>query len=357
MLTAIGLVIVGLVALYYGADMLVNYAVKLASLLGVPPLIIGLTVVAFGTSAPEMLVNITASLSGNTDIALGNIIGSNIFNVLFILGSSAIIAPLVIHKQLIWWDVPVMIGASLLVWVFGVKGIITEGNGWSFLCLIVIYNIMLIWMAKRGNKKNEFEKEFNIHEPFSWFSISKYSGWIVLSLIVLVAGSKSLVEGSVMLARFFGVSELVISLTIIAAGTSIPEVATSLMAAIKKEQDIAVGNILGSNIFNILAILGISALIAPNGIPVPVSVQSFDIPVMVAVAFVCLPIFFTGHKIYRWEGFILLFYYVMYIVHVVMVAMNYSWLDNFHDAMLYFVIPLTSMTLLISVTRQFIKLR
>lgn len=349
------MIVVGLVALYYGANLLVDYAVKLAALIGISSLVIGLTVVAFGTSAPELMVNLAASVSGNTDIALGNIVGSNIFNVLFILGASAIICPLVVHQQLLWWDVPVMIFTSVLLWFFSSKGVLTSENGWVFLLLFFAYTLTLIWMSKKKKEEAEFDREYVSKEAFTWGAVMKLIAWIVLGLFILVVGSKFLVEGSVILARYLGVSELVISLTIIAAGTSLPEVATSFVAAMKKERDIAVGNILGSNIFNILAILGISSVVSPEGIPVPEVALNFDIPVMVAAAVVCLPIFFTGHQIYRWEGGVLLLYYVLYIVHVVMMSLNYSWLNNFRDAVLYFLVPLTVLALLSGVVIHLTK--
>jgi len=350
-------ILFGAALLYIGAEYLVRHSSHLAGILKVSPLIIGLTVVAFGTSTPELIVNVNASLSGNTEIALGNIVGSNIFNVLFILGISAIVCPLVVNKQLIWMDSPIMVLASLMTWWFASYGSIGFGTGVLFILLIVTYTAFLIYKAKNESrdekkKESEFDKEYKVQELFSWKIVVKDLLWIVLSLFILVIGSEFLVNGAVSLAKLLGVSELVISLTIVAAGTSLPELATSVIAAMKKERDIAIGNILGSNIYNIWAILGVSAILAPNGLPIPEGALAFDIPVMVAVAIACLPIFFTGHMISRSEGILFLLYYCLYIVHILMVAVKTPWLNSFQDSMLFFVFPLTLIGLGISCYRE-----
>lgn len=343
-------IISGLIALYLGAELLVHRSSHLAGLLGVSPLIIGLTIVAYGTSTPELVVNIIASISGNTDIALGNVVGSNIVNILFILGLSALVCPLVVHKQIIRNDVPIMIIASLMVW--GAAAILGRMNLWFgglLLFLIVIYTAFLIFQAKKNtNGEKEFQAEYEVKEKFSSRILIKDIGLIIVSLIILVIGSQLLVNGSVSLANQLGISELVISLTIVAAGTGFPELATSVVAAMHGKRDIAVGNIIGSNIYNIFAILGVSAVLAPEGIPVPLSAASFDIPVMVAVSLACVPIFITGYVINRWEGALFIFYYLVYLSHVIMTATGHSWLGDFEDAMLFFFLPLTVLAVLMS---------
>lgn len=344
-------IILGLLALYFGAELLVRYSAHLAASLGISSLIIGLTVVAYGTSAPELIVNILASLFGDTDIALGNIVGSNIFNVLVILGISAIICPLAVHQQIIRWDVPMMIIASVMTWVAASTGNLNFWTGVVFLSLIILYTIALIYKAQVKEDKSEFEV-YAVKEPASWKMIAKDVGMIVLSLVVLVIGSQLLVKGAVALAQLLGVSELIISLTIVAAGTSLPELATSVVAAMRGQRDIAVGNVVGSNIYNIWAILGLSAILAPNGLPVPESAWTFDIPVMVAVAIACLPIFLTGHTIYRWEGVLFLACYLAYLAHLILSATSHPWLRSFQEAMIFFFLPLIVLTLLIGVIRH-----
>lgn len=350
-MTIFALIVLGLVALYFGAELLVRYASQMAARLGVSPLVIGLTLVAYGTSTPELIVNLTACFSGNTEIAIGNVIGSNIFNTFFILGVAAIFSPLVVHKQIVRLDVPVMIFASLMVWAFCSFGNINFWMGMLFFVCIVCYTIFLILKSKPE------EAAFNqkINEDYSASKISVYSFqlilkdslFIVLGLAILVVGSNLLVEGSVRLAKLFGVSELIIGLTIVAAGTSLPELATSVVAAFRGERDIAVGNVVGSNIYNIWGILGLSALVSPVGLPIPDTVVEFDILVMVAAAFACLPFFLTGHVIYRWEGVLFLFYYLLYLLHTVLSATNHYLLDPFREAVYFFVVPLTCITFIV----------
>jgi cation:H+ antiporter len=329
----------------------VRHSVHLAAALKIPSIVIGLTIVSIGTSTPELFTNIIALSSGNTDIALGNIVGSNIFNVLFILGLSALICPLLVHRQVIRFDVPVMILASLMLWAFSLYGSLGIWVGLSFLSFLLIYIASLLYTVKDHPGADEFKKEYSLLEKFSYKMMFKHIIFIVLSLVLMVIGSKFLIEGVVRLAEWIGISELIISLTIVAAGTSLPELATSVVAALRGERDIAVGNIVGSNIFNIWGILGVSALITP--IPINTIMLDFDIPVMCAVAIGCLPIFLTGHTIYRWEGLLFLFYYGAYLTHIIMEATNHHWLNNFQDAMIFFFFPLTVISLLIGLVNHF----
>jgi cation:H+ antiporter len=346
------LFIVGLAALVAGAKVLVQGAAKLALSLGLSPLVVGLTIVAFGTSAPEIAVSIGAVVEGRTDMAVGNVIGSNVFNVLFILGLSALIAPLVIHAQVIRQEVPIMIGASVLLLALAVDGRIGRLESAWLLALLAAYTVFLIVQSRRQSEatRDEFAQAISVDR--SWDRHWAVQVALVLAgLGLLVLGSGWLVDAAVVFARALGVSELVIALTIVAAGTSMPEVATSVTAALKGQRDIAVGNVVGSNTFNILGCLGASGLVAADGLPVPAPALAFDLWVMLAVAFACLPVFLTGREIARWEGAMFMGYYAAYVVFLVLAAQHHQVLPAFSAVMLSFVVPLTIVTLLVSVLR------
>lgn len=310
------LLIAGLVLLTIGADVLVKGASSLAGSLGISPLVIGLTVVAFGTSAPEMSVSVSSAFKGSAEIAVGNVVGSNICNVLLILGLSAIAASLVVQKQLVRFDIPLMIYASLIVLLMSIDGQISRIDGVLLFAGIVAYTIFLIKEARReGVAVVEGADDIEPPQPL-W----KNAILIIVGLVMLVLGSQWLVDGAVAIAKYFGLSELVIGLTIVAVGTSLPELATSVMASLKGERDIAVGNILGSNIFNIGAVLGLSGMVAPQGLPVAHSSLLVDIPVMILVALACLPVFLANYTVTRTDGVAFLVCYVVYVVYVVLAA-------------------------------------
>jgi cation:H+ antiporter len=349
--------IAGLVLLVLGAEALVRGASKLASSLGVPPLIVGLTVVAYGTSTPEIAVSLQAALAGQADIAVGNVVGSNIFNVLFILGLSAMIVPLVVSRQLVWMDVPIMIGVSVLLLVMALDGRVSRLEGGVLALGIVGYTVFLIRQARREKASAREAAEAGGGEDPRPAPASAVRMWVVnlayiaAGLGLLVLGARWFVDASVAIARLMGVSELVIALTIVAAGTSMPEVATSIIASIRGERDIAVGNVVGSNIYNILAVLGLTALISPGGVAVAPAALDFDIPVMVAVALASLPIFFTGHLIARWEGWLFFGYYVAYTAYLVLASQQHDALPAFSFVVGAFVVPLTAVTLLVLAAR------
>lgn len=310
------LLVVGLVLLTFGADVLVKGASSLAGSLGISPLIIGLTVVAFGTSAPELSVSVSSALKGSAEIAVGNVVGSNICNVLLILGLSAMAASLVVQKQLVRFDIPIMIYGSLLVLLMSIDGIISRIDGLLLFSGIVAYTVFLIKEARRqGVTVVEGADDIAPPQPL-WKNIIL----LVVGLVMLVLGSQWLVDGAVEIAKYFGLSELVIGLTIVAVGTSLPELATSVMASLKGERDIAVGNILGSNIFNIGVVLGLSGMVAPDGLPVAQSSLVVDIPVMILVAFACLPVFLANYTVTRSDGVAFLVCYVVYVLYVVLAA-------------------------------------
>ncbi len=339
MTTDILLVICGFAVLVFGADLLVRGASRLAAAAGIPALVIGLTIVAFGTSAPELAVSLGSALSGSPDIALGNVVGSNIFNVLLILGLSALAAPLAVSAQLVRLDVPIMIAASLLLWLLALDHHIDRIDGAVLATLIVLYTVFQIRQGRRDNANSA-----SIPDGPQAGTMARNVTLIVGGLLLLVAGSRGLVIGATGIARSLGVSELLIGLTIIAAGTSLPELATSVLASIRGERDIAVGNVVGSNLFNILSVLGFTALVAPGGIQVAEAALKFDIPVMTAVAIACLPVFFRKHLIARWEGGVFLAYYIAYTIYLVLAATDHDALNQYRSAMIGFVLPLTALT-------------
>jgi len=329
--------IAGLALLVFGAELLVKGASRIAAGFGISPLIIGLTVVAFGTSAPEMAISVSSALKGEADIAIGNVLGSNICNVLLILGVSALITPLVVSEQLVRTDVPIMIGVSVLAFAFSLDGRIGFLEGAVLFGGILAYVAWLMRISKRSGEMGP--------------SVESSAHWaidvalIAAGFALLILGSRWLVASAVTIAEAMGVSELVIGLTIVAVGTSMPEMATSVVAAVRGQRDIAVGNVVGSNIFNILCVLGATAMVAPGGLPVSEAAINFDYPVMLAVAVACLPIFFGGYVIKRWEGGLFLGYYVAYITYLVLAATEHDALPVFSDVMQAFVLPLTVITL------------
>jgi len=359
-ITTILMLIAGLVLLVAGAEVLVKGASRIALMFGLSPLVIGLTIVAYGTSSPELMVSIQSSLAGQPDIALGNVVGSNIFNVLLILGVSALITPLVVAQQLIRLDVPILIGISCLTLMFGLDGKISRVDGAIFLMGIILYTTFLLIQSRKERNPEvteEYEREYGDATVRSPQKIAINIGFVVVGLGLLVLGSKFLVDSSIAIARSFGISELVIGLTLVAAGTSLPELATSFVASIRGERDIAVGNVIGSNIFNILAVLGGSSLFSSEGLTVSASALRFDIPVMIAVAVICLPVFMTGQLIARWEGLLFLSYYVAYTAYLIMDSTNHENLPIFSNILLFVVFPATIISLGVSFLPSFRKAR
>jgi cation:H+ antiporter len=346
------LFIAGLLILVLGANLLVRGASKFALSFGISPLVVGLTVVALGTSAPEMAVSAGAVLDGKTDIAVGNVVGSNVLNVLFILGISALIAPLVVNAQVIRQEVPIMIGASVLLLALGIDGTVSFRDGAFLFGLLIAYTVFVVRQSLRETQSADcYDCEVKPAEPGSWDAAwPAQLGLIAAGLACLVIGADWLVDASVVFARALGVSDVVIGLTIVAAGTSMPEIATSVTAAFKGERDIAVGNVIGSNIFNILGCVGLSGLVAGgSGLVVAPSLLAFDLWVMIAVAIACLPIFLTGGEIARWEGGVFLGYYLAYVGYLILAAQDHDALEEFSGVMTGFVVPLTVVTLVVVV--------
>lgn len=343
--------LLGLVLLVAGAETLVRGASKLAAAAGVSPLVVGLTIVAFGTSSPELAVSVQSSWRGQGDLALGNVVGSNIFNVLFILGVSALVTPLIVARQVIRQEVPVMILASVLLFVIAMDGRIGRLDAAVLAALLLAYTVFLV-VQSRAHARMDTDDETGVQQDSGWDRHWTIQIALVLGgLCLLVLGSDMLVNAAIDFARAFGVSELVIGLTVVAAGTSMPEVATSVMASLRGHRDIAVGNVIGSNVFNILGVLGISGLVAPGFLEVAPSALAFDLPVMVAVALLCLPIFFTGSVITRGEGVLFLACYVAYTVFLILVAQGSPLLSIYRTLLIWVLMPVTFAVVLLVTIR------
>jgi cation:H+ antiporter len=351
-LATIVIFVLGLVSLVLGADLVVRGASSLAILARISPLVVGLTVVAGGTSAPEVAISVQASISGNADLAVGNVVGSNIFNVLLVLGASALVAPLFVRHRLVRFDVPLMIVVSVVVLLLSLDGQLSRLESASLFAVLVIYTVALI-RGSRGNRKQIEQITADVPDAPDGSRRAAIVAvvFVVFGLGLLVVGSRWLVSSATEVAEALGVSQVVIGLTVVAAGTSLPEVATSVFAALKGQRDMAVGNVVGSCILNLLLVLGVAGMVADSGLPVAQSVRAFDMPVMIAVALSCLPIFFTGYIIARWEGFVFLSYYVAYTAYVVLDATDHDALTTYEPAMAYFVLPLTVLTFFIIIVR------
>ena len=304
MITSLTLLILSLMALYIGAGWLVQGSSALALKAKISPLVIGLTIVAFGTSAPELAVSLGATLRGQGDIAIGNIVGSNIFNIGVILGVSATICPLQVKKQLLRIDIPIMLVATILFTILFWNGTLGRMEGLFFLTGIIIYTLLSLLYSRKQEEEPNLELE---EQPKHW-TVDTLT--IIGGLVVLVFASRLLVDNAVSIAKELGVSEAVIGLTIVAAGTSMPELATSFVATYKHKTDIAIGNIVGSNLFNILAIAGSCSFIHPIEAK---NVNYIDLLVMLAISILLLPLMKSGQKISRTEGGALILFYVIYL--------------------------------------------
>jgi len=335
----------GLLLLIGGAEIMVRGAVSAARAAGISPLVVGLTVVAFGTSSPELAVSSWAAWSAQAPIGLGNVIGSNIFNILFILGLSALITPLVVSRQLIVLDVPLMIGVSAIVLVLGLDGAISRLEGIVLFAGSIVYTVWVVRKSRREATTGPSPHGRSLSLPIALLLVGAGVG-------LLVIGSHWFVEGASTIARLLGVSELMIGLTIVAVGTSLPEIATSVVASLRKERDIAVGNLIGSNLFNLLFVLGLATTISPEGFEVSDEVQQFDLPVMVAVAVIVLPIFYTAGSVSRLEGLLLLLLYCSFAVFLILDATGNPLLPQYGWVMTRIVVPLTAAGLVLRVVQE-----
>jgi len=395
-LLTIFLLLGGFILLVAGGEALVRGASSLGKTVGLSSLIIGLTVVSSATSAPELAVSLGAALDGAPGLAVGNVVGSNIANILFVMGLTAIFGALMVKVQLIKADIPIMIGLSVIALLVSLDGNISTLEGSVLLGLLIIYLVVTIVLARRQTQREQSQtqreqsadaqqkshndddgqpsgkasvpagarasaeansstttsppKSSPIKPTRSVRTSKRRSTLIDLVLLIvgialLVAGAQMLVSASTTIAQALGVSDLIIGLTIVAIGTSLPELATSVIAALRGERDMAVGNLVGSNIFNIGAVLGLTAIISPSGVDVASAAVNFDLPVMIATALVLLPLAFTAFAIGRWEGVALVAFYAAYVIYLVLDAAGHSALQPFNAAMLWFVLPITGLWL------------
>jgi cation:H+ antiporter len=316
MTLAIIYLLAGLVLLYFGAEGLVRGSSSLALRLGLSPLVVGLTVVAFGTSSPELMVSLKAALAGQPDISVGNVVGSNICNIGLILGLCALITPIATSSQIVRIDIPIMIGITVLSMAVMADGNLGATEGIIFCTILVAYVIFSIYIARR-QPADALGAEFGEEVKISKRGLAIDIAMVIGGLALLVFGARFLVDGAIIIARTYGWSEALIGLTIVAIGTSLPELATSLLAAIKKESDIAVGNIVGSNIFNLVGILGITAIVHPLQ---ATGISGVDLAVMAGFALLLWPMAYYQQRITRTEGAMLLLGYFAYVFWLVRVA-------------------------------------
>lgn len=299
--------------LFAGAEGLVRGSSSLALRIGIAPLIVGLIVVSFGTSSPEFVISLKAALENNGNISLGNVVGSNIANIALILGVAALIKPMKVQAQVVRREIPIMIFISLMLVLFLIDHELNRTEGIIFSIGIIIYSVISVYLAKKENNKlieEEFAEGISKKSLKTWLAVV----FIIIGLGLLIVGANLFLEAAVEIAKIFGMSQAVIGLTIVAIGTSLPELVTSAVASIKNEADIAIGNAVGSNVFNILLILGITAIIIPINAE---EISYIDLGVMLFAAVIILPLSRTGFVLNRWEGALLLTGYIIYLYYLI----------------------------------------
>ncbi len=351
-----GRIIAGLVLLILGGESLVRGASALARRMGISSLVVGLTVVSAATSAPELAVTIGAVLRDEPGLAVGNVVGSNIVNILLILGLSALVLPLMVKRGLVRFDLPVMVVLSVGFILLSLDGVIGTIDGLILFSVVLTHIVLTIIISRRTSRSplkvaqssggspgadTDDESEQPPDTP-----VARSLFFIVLGIALLVGGATLLVEGAVNVATAFGVNSLVVGLTVVAIGTSLPELITSITAVRRGERDMAVGNVVGSNIFNIGVVLGLPAILARDGIPVSDAAVAFDLPVMLAASVALLPIAFTGFVISRWEGGAFVGMYLAYTAYLILAATQHDALEGFTAVMAWFVLPLVAITLI-----------
>ena len=344
----VGRILLGLLLLVGGGELLVRGASALAVRSGLTPLVVGLTVVAVATSTPELAVSTGAALRGETDLALGNVVGSNIANVLLILGISALILPLTARRRIVRVDVPVMLALGVLTLLLSLDGRIGVTDGVVLLTVFLVHLVASVWIARRDPEPDPVPGAATDGEPREDGASSEPGGgvlpaWAAVLLVLggvvlLVVGAGLLVTGATAIATALGVSGLVVGLTVVAVGTSLPELAASAIAALRGERDLALGKVVGSCIANLGLVLGLPALLA-EGLDVAPAVLALDLPVMLATALVLLPVSFTGFVVARWEGGLFLALYAAYVGYVVLQATSHDALSGFTSVMTLFVLP------------------
>ncbi|WP_250447954.1 calcium/sodium antiporter [Actinotalea sp. C106] len=338
----------GLVLLVVGGEVLVRGASGLARSFGLSPLVVGLTVVSFATSAPELAVTVRASLGGSPGLAVGNVVGSNIANVLLVLGVAGLILPLAVRRPVVRRDVPVLIALSGLFLLLSLNGTISRLDGAVLLALLIAYTTWAVVRSRRGHDEPSTDLPSAGPPPRTLVSVLLVVGGVAL----LVVGAGWLVDGATRVATSLGLSEIVIGLTVVAVGTSLPELATSVIAAVRGDVEMAVGNAVGSCIFNIGAVMGMAAILSPGGVPIEPSAVRFDLPVLLAVALALLPIVFTGFRVERWEAGLFLVLYAAYVLYLLLDSAGHDALPAYSSVMLLFVLPITALTLVLLATYE-----
>ncbi len=331
-----------------GAQLSVRAAVALAALLKTRPLFLGLTVVALGSSAPQLAVGLQAAFTDSTDIAVGSVIGSNIFNVLVTLGLSALIIPLRVARQLVRVDLPLMIAATALVAALAWNGELSALDGAVLLLGMAAYLFVVVRQFAHGARhvpRTDLEPRRRI-----WPLLGRLA-LMACGLALLTLGSHLLVGAAVSVALDLGLSERVIGLTVIAVATSLPALMTSLVAALRGERDIAVGNIIGSNLFNLLGVLGITALISTGPLSISPNALDFDLPVMLGVAALCVPLFYSGYRITRLEGLLLLGLYAVYGLHIVSFTTGMPLAERLERLMIHYALPVIALCVVVGTVR------
>lgn len=330
MLSSTAWFVAGLVALAFGAEVMVRGGAQMASRLGISPIVVGLTVVSIGTSLPELAVGVTAAAEGSGTLAVGNIAGTNAVNLLFILGLSALLRPLAIRHRTLRLDLPAMAVAAVLFWVLSLDGTLSRADGVILLCAAIAYTVVVVRSAR--SESRDFVDEYAYayqgepagdqrpptREPElpDTGSLVRHFAMTVVGITIVVVGAEWLVDGAVGFAREFGVSDALIGLTIVAIGTSAPELVTTIVSTVRGERDIAIGNLLGSSVFNIVLILGATCLVPAHGLHLTSSLVWIDIPVMVAATLILIPIFFSGRRVHRAEGGAMVVAYLAYLTFV-----------------------------------------
>ncbi len=334
----------GLVLLVAGAQLLVRCAEHIAAKLKVRPLLIGLTVVAMGSSAPQMTVSLQAAFNDTADIAVGSVIGSNTFNILVTLGLSALIIPLRVSRQLVRLDIPLMILASALVFTLALNHQLDRLDGFLLLGGLLAYLLLLLHQSRHSGHHHPHHDR----PPTSWLRTLSLMG---CALLLLGVAGHLLLGAALEVASELGLSERIIGLTIVAVSTSLPELATSLIAAFRGQREIAVGNVIGSNVFNLLGVLGLTALLAPSPLSVSPNALAFDLPVMLGVAALCLPVFYSGYRVTRVEGLLFLGLYLAYGLHVVSFTTGMPLASKLEHLMLFYILPALLVGVLLNAVR------
>lgn len=313
----------GLGLLVVGAELLVRGASRLATMLGISPMVIGLTIVALGTSTPELAVGVTASWQGSGGLAVGNVAGANLFVMLMVFGLSALLRPLPLHLQIFKLELPMIVLAATLLTVLAWDGVLSRVDGLVMFLAGCLYTGALMVVTRRSSREaqQDFLDEYGLDKIPSarrlWRGKLWYGIMLLVGIALTVIGADMLVAGAIQIANFFGVSATIIGLTVVAFGTSAPELVTTIVATIKDERDVAIGNLLGSGIYNILGILSIICMVSPDGLPVEPQLLWFDIPLMAGVAIGAIPVFWTGKRISRFEGGLGITIYLTYLMWLI----------------------------------------